>query len=160
MLQSPSQTHFQIIIYEMFQLTSSIIQETSCSVTKSCLTLCDPLDCSTPGLTVFHYLPEFAQIQEISTEFVFPWWPNDKECTCQCRRPRFDTWVGKIPWRRKWQPTPVFLPGKSHGQRSLVGYGPQRVGHGLVTKQQIYHALLINSSVDGHLHCLFCLKLL
>ena len=32
--------------------------------------------------------------------------------------------VGKIPWRRKWKPTPVFLPGKSHGQRSLVGYGP------------------------------------
>ena len=35
--------------------------------------------------------------------------------------------VGKIPWRRKWQPTPVFLPGKSHGQRNLVGYSPQ--GH-------------------------------
>ena len=34
----------------------------------------------------------------------------------------FDPWVGKIPWRRKWQPTPVFLPGESHGQRSLVGY--------------------------------------
>ena len=34
----------------------------------------------------------------------------------------FDTWVGKIPWRRAWQPTPVFLPGESHGQRSLVGY--------------------------------------
>ena len=33
-------------------------------------------------------------------------------------------WVGKIPWRRKWQPTPVFLPGKPHGQRSLVGYSP------------------------------------
>ena len=33
-------------------------------------------------------------------------------------------WVRKIPWRRKWQPTPVFLPGKSHGQRSLVGYSP------------------------------------
>ena len=32
------------------------------------------------------------------------------------------TWVGKIPWRRKWQPTPVFMPGKMHGQRSLVGY--------------------------------------
>ena len=40
----------------------------------------------------------------------------------QCRRPRFDPWVGKIPWRRAWQPTPVFLPGKSHGQRSLAGY--------------------------------------
>ena len=35
---------------------------------------------------------------------------------------QFDPWVGKIPWRRKWQPTPVFLPGKSHGQRSLAGY--------------------------------------
>ena len=38
----------------------------------------------------------------------------------QCRRPGFDPWVRKIPWRRKWQPTPVFLPGESHGQRSLV----------------------------------------
>ena len=37
-------------------------------------------------------------------------------------RPRFDPWVGKIPWRRKWQPTPVFLPGKSHGWKSLAGY--------------------------------------
>ena len=36
----------------------------------------------------------------------------------------FDPWVRKIPWRRKWQPTPVLLPGKSHGQRSLVGYSP------------------------------------
>ena len=42
----------------------------------------------------------------------------------QCRRPGFDPWVGKIPWRRKWQPTPVFLPGESHAQRSLVGYSP------------------------------------
>ena len=40
------------------------------------------------------------------------------------RRPSFDPWVGKIPWRRKWQPTPVSLPGKSHGQRSLVGCSP------------------------------------
>ena len=46
-----------------------------------------------------------------------------KESTCQCRRHMrhgFDYWVGKIPWRRKWQPTPVFLPGKSLGQRRLV----------------------------------------
>ena len=42
----------------------------------------------------------------------------------QCGRPGFDPWVGKIPWRRKWQSTPVLLPGKSHGQRSLVGYNP------------------------------------
>ena len=47
--------------------------------------------------------------------------------------------VRKIPWRRKWQPTLAFLPGKSHGQRSLAGYSPQghkRVGHDLVIKQQ------------------------
>ena len=43
----------------------------------------------------------------------------------QCRRPRFDSWVGKIPWRNQWQPTPVFLPGESRGQRSLAGYSSQ-----------------------------------
>ena len=42
-----------------------------------------------------------------------PWWISGKEFACQCRRHRFDPWVRKIPWRRKWQPTPVFLPGKS-----------------------------------------------
>ena len=46
---------------------------------------------------------------------------------CQCRRLGFKPWVWKIPWRRKWQPIPVFLPGKSHGQRGLVGYSPR--GH-------------------------------
>ena len=49
-------------------------------------------------------------------------WFSGKEPTCQCRRPGFHPWVRTIPWRKKWQPTPVFLPGKSHGQRSLVGY--------------------------------------
>ena len=53
---------------------------------------------------------------------------NSKEPACQCRRLKscgFDPWVGKIPWRRAQQPTPVFLPGESHGQRSLVGYCPE-----------------------------------
>ena len=53
---------------------------------------------------------------------------SGKEPNCQCRRHKrrgFDPWVRKIPWRRKWQPTPVFLTGKSHGQRSLAGYSPQ-----------------------------------
>ena len=44
-----------------------------------------------------------------------PWWLSSKESACQCRRHGFDPWVRKIPWRRKWQPTLVFLPG----QRSL-----------------------------------------
>ena len=54
-----------------------------------------------------------------------PWWLRGLSVCLQCGRPRFDPWVGKIPWRRKWQPTPVFLPGKSHGWRSLVAYSPQ-----------------------------------
>ena len=51
-----------------------------------------------------------------------PRWLSDKESAWQCRWCRFNPWVRKIPWRRKWQPTPVFLPRKSHGQRNLVGY--------------------------------------
>ena len=47
-----------------------------------------------------------------------------KKSTCQHRRCEFDPWVKKIPWRRKWQPTAVFLQEKSHGQRSLAGYSP------------------------------------
>ena len=42
----------------------------------------------------------------------------------QCGRLGFDPWVRKIPWKRKWQPTPVFLPGEFHGERSFVGYSP------------------------------------
>ena len=49
---------------------------------------------------------------------------SDSRLHLHCRRPGFDPWVGKIPWRRKWQLTPVFFPGESHGQRSLVGYSP------------------------------------
>ena len=55
----------------------------------------------------------------------FPNGLADKESACQYRRCRFDPWLRKIPWRRKWQPIPVFLHGKSHGQRSLVGYSPK-----------------------------------
>ena len=47
-----------------------------------------------------------------------------KEICLQCGRLRFDSWVVKIPWRREWQPPPVFLPGEFHGQRNLVGYSP------------------------------------
>ena len=57
----------------------------------------------------------------------FPGGSDCKESACQCRRPRFHPWVRTIPWRRKWQPTPVFLPEEFHGQRSLAGYSPQ--GH-------------------------------
>ena len=49
---------------------------------------------------------------------------SGKESACQCRRRMFNPGMGRIPWRRKWQPTPVFLPGESHRQRSLAGYSP------------------------------------
>ena len=52
---------------------------------------------------------------------------SGEEPACQCRRSKrhgFDSWVGQIPWRRAWQPTPIFLPGESHWQRSLVGCSP------------------------------------
>ena len=58
---------------------------------------------------------------------VLPGGASGKEPICQCwshKRLRFDPWVGKIPWRRAWQPTPIFLPGESHGQRSLASYSP------------------------------------
>ena len=50
-----------------------------------------------------------------------PWWLSGKESACQRRRHRLFAWVRKIPQRKKWQPNPVFLPGKSHGKRSLAG---------------------------------------
>ena len=56
----------------------------------------------------------------------------------QCRRLWFDPWVEKIPWRREWQLTLVFLPGKSHGQSSLVGYNPWGHKESDTTKQVTY----------------------
>ena len=61
---------------------------------------------------------------------VFPGGDSGKEPACQsrgCKGYGFDPWAGKIPWRRAWQPTLVFLPGEHHGQRSLMVYNPQ--GH-------------------------------
>ena len=68
-----------------------------------------------------------------------PRWHSGKESTCQWRRCKghgFDPCIWKIPWRRKWQPTLVFLPGKSHGETNLAGYGPwghKKVGYDQAT---------------------------
>ena len=74
-------------------------------------------------------LRDWTELNWMSLRFIhpvarLPWCLNGKEFACQSRRCRFDPWVEKSPWRRKRQPTPVFLPGKSHGQRSLVGCSP------------------------------------
>ena len=60
---------------------------------------------------------------------------NGKESVYNAGRPGFNSWVRKVPWRRAWQLTPIFLPGESHGQRSLVGYIVHRVAELDMTEQ-------------------------
>ena len=73
---------------------------------------------------LFYGFKNVSFIQKYTLMQWFPRWHSSKESACQCRRHKrcgFDPWVRKIPWRRKWQPTTVFLPGESHGWRSLAG---------------------------------------
>ena len=86
-----------------------------------------------------------------------PRWLSGKESTCQCRRchkRQFNPWVGKIPWRKKWHLTPVFLPGKFHGQKSLAGYNPkgrkeldttEATECNKLSKRVLYHVLLFGT---------------
>ena len=70
-------------------------------------------------ISTYSYVDDLRVGEE---EKEFPRWLSGTESAC--RGCGFDPWVGKIPWRRQWQPTPVSLPGKSYGQRSRVGYSP------------------------------------
>ena len=70
---------------------------------------------------------KLSRLIQLISLFRLPRWHSGKESACQCRRCkgcRVNSWARKTTWRRKWQPTPVFLPRKPHGQRSLVGYNP------------------------------------
>ena len=69
----------------------------------------------------------------------------------ECRRPEFDTWVGKIPWRRAWQPAPVFLPGESHELRSLAGCSPWGCSELNMTEQLALLFTLCSFSLALHL---------
>ena len=76
----------------------------------------------------------------------FPGGTSDKEPACQCRRHmrhEFEPRVKKISWRSRWQPSPVFLPGKFHGQRSLAGYSPWVHKELDTTEQSSTHSLLL-----------------
>ena len=131
--------------------------------------LCDLMACSTQCPPVLHHLPEFAQvhvsdavqlhspqfISNLSRFFVLTIvsvqrkvrkWGHETHC-------RFDPWVRKMPWRRKWQPTPVFLPGKFHRQKSLVGYstGLQRVGHDWATEHKLMYNFEKNDTYNSPL---------
>ena len=110
------------------------------------------------SLGTFHYLaylmpypsPPFAHL---SLSVGLPRWRSGKESACQCRRHRrhgFNPWVGTSPWRREWQPTPVFLTGKSHGQKSLAGYSPRCRKRWDMTEHDM-HAPVLQVTVQGGL---------
>ena len=71
-------------------------------------------------------------------------------------RPRFNPWVGKTLWRRKWQPTPVLLPGKSHGRRSVAGYSPWGL-KGSDTTERLHFTFATSYSTSDILHHLLCI---
>ena len=74
-------------------------------------------------------------------------WLSGKESGRQCKRHGFDPWVGKIPWGRKWQPTPIFLPVKSHRQRSLAGCSPQGRGKSDMTERACMHSYVARDNL-------------
>ena len=84
-----------------------------------------PVDClkEISLLSIFFSSP-CLQHPLFTFNFCFPCGSDSKESACNSRQPGFDPWVGKISWRREWQPTPVFLPGEFHGQNSLASYSP------------------------------------
>ena len=101
---------------------------------------------------------------------MFGGFPGDKESSYQCRNHRrhgFSSWVGKIPWSRKWQYTLVFLPGKYHEQRSLLGYIVHRVAKSQTQLSNWIHTIshyvyvphLYPFSVDGHVGCFHVLDI-
>ena len=96
----------------LYSYSSSLYSHVGCcSFTKSCPTLCDFMNYSTPGFPILHYLPQFASLGSQLVRICLKY-----------KRPGFNPWVGKILWKREWLVTSVFLPGELHGKRSLAGY--------------------------------------
>ena len=138
-------------------------------VSQSCPTLCDPMDYTVhgqnigvgslsllqgifptqglnPGLPHCRWIQ--YQLNYKKSLRILEWlaYPFSSESS-QPRNWSGVPWVGKIPWRRKWQPTPVFLPGKFHGQWSLVGYSPRGRKESDTTERLLFTLLLIASGV-------------
>ena len=85
-----------------------------------------------------------------------PRWYRGKKSACQCRRCkrcRFDPWVWKILWHRKWQPTSICLPGKFHGQRSLANYSPWGCKESVTTDWVCVHAVIVQRSLGTTARC-------
>ena len=102
-------------------------------------------------------------VRKVELNVGLPRWLSDIESACQCRRCKrheFDPWVRQIPWRRKWQLVPVFLPRKSHGQRSLAGYSPwdcKRVGLCIFIcvylKNWYFQIVVLEKALESPLDC-------
>ena len=73
-------------------------------------------------------------------------------CLLQWRRPRFDPWVRKIPWKREWLLTPVFLPGEFHAQRILAGYSPWSCKESDMTEQLTLSLSYVHTHTHTHIH--------
>ena len=118
--------------------------KTESEVAQSCPTLSDPMDRSLPHF-IYISNQRLLRLRHWQARTLgIPSGTSHKEPAYQCRKYKqcgFNPWVGKIPWKRAWQPTPVFLPQDSHGQRSLAGYGPWSCKspqtHDLVTKPEL-----------------------
>ena len=90
-----------------------------------CICIMDSFCCATETNTTLYINYTLTKINlEKKQQHWWMQWLRQWRICLQCGRPGFDSWVRKIPWRREWQPTPIFLPGESHEQRSLVGYHP------------------------------------
>ena len=138
--------YFQIILSLSSQINPS---------SESCI----PPSPTLPGS--FRYLlilssSQYSRIIYFLFEFLayslrgVPWWLRWSRICLQCRRPGFNPWVRKIPWRREWLSTPVFLPGESHGQRSLAGYGSWGQDWATNTATTPYSLVLL-TSIPGNL---------
>ena len=113
------------------------------------------MDRGTWWVTVRRTAKSQIQLKQLSTHTCMEQrWASllAQSSACQYRRPGFDPRVGKMPWRRKWQPAPVFLPGESHGQRSLAGYSLRGHKESDMTEQLTCAWACMHTHTHTHTH--------
>ena len=125
-----------VLLGKRFYLQSNVYNRQHFCINRCCA-------CLYVSMNIENLLEKMSTVQLI----FFSFWSERVEW----RKDGFDPWVGKIPWRREWQPTPVFLPGKSHGQRSLVGYSPWVTkGRTRLTRLRIHAHFVLSCALLCH----------
>ena len=104
----------------------------------------------TPKIT---QIPDWTSIKQDSSELIWASLVAQMVKDLQCRRPGFDPWVGKIPWRREWLPTTVFLFGEFHEQRSQVGFSPWTQKESDTTHRLTNRTVVSQSGFSGPILC-------